>query len=308
MLRALLAPLGWIPLPWLHALGGALGILAYRLSTRLASRIRENVGQAGVASGDHETFCRHAAEEIGKSVAELPFVWVRSSPDFLSHVTPDPVWTEVLSTKRAAGGRMILATPHLGAFEVAGRFLAEHFPIAIMYRAPKLRWLEPLLLVGRRHGHARLVTADRRGVRELLKSLRAGGAVGILPDQTPGGGEGVWAPFFGRPAYTVSLLGRLQQATGAPIAVGFAERLPAGKGFRIRGKLLADPLPEDPVEAATAVNAAIEDLVRMCPVQYLWAYNRYKVPAGAPPPQAAQARASAPSGGQGAGSESRATR
>ena len=113
--------------------------------------------------------------------------------------------------------------------------------ITIMYRPPKLKWLEPLMLAGRQRWHAKLVPANLRGVRLLYKALKNGEAVGLLPDQTPGVGEGVWAGFFGRPAYTMPLVSRL--------------------------------------------NRAIESLVRHCPAQYLWGYNRYKVPAGVQGPE-----------------------
>jgi len=102
----------------------------------------------------------------------------------------------------------------------------------------------------------------------------------------PGLGEGEWAEFFGRPAYTMTLLGRLQEASGAAIVFCFAERLARGAGYRLHLEALGEPLPEDRREAARRVNAAVERLVRICPAQYLWGYNRYKRPAGAPPPPA----------------------
>jgi KDO2-lipid IV(A) lauroyltransferase len=103
--------------------------------------------------------------------------------------------------------------------------------------------------------------------------------VGVLPDQAPGEGEGVWVDFFGRPAYTMTLLRRLQQASGATMIMTVAERLPHGRGYRLRARALP---PEAFDEAA--LNRAVEEEVRRCPAQYLWAYNRYKIPAGAEPP------------------------
>jgi Kdo2-lipid IVA lauroyltransferase/acyltransferase len=95
----------------------------------------------------------------------------------------------------------------------------------------------------------------------------------------PGAGEGTWADFFGRPAYTMTLVTRLQQATGAAVVMGYAERLKDGRGYRLHAEeLSAAELDE------AGLNRAIERLVRRCPEQYLWSYNRYKVPAGAAPP------------------------
>jgi Kdo2-lipid IVA lauroyltransferase/acyltransferase len=127
-----------------------------------------------------------------------------------------------------------------------------------------------------------LAPANLGGVRLLLKALRRGEAVGILPDQVPGGGEGIWVDFFGRPAYTMTLAGKLAQATGATILLTAAIRLPDGAGYAIHfSEFVGNPAGEDGVRA---LNAAIEDTVRLEPSQYLWSYNRYKVPAGVAPP------------------------
>jgi len=109
--------------------------------------------------------------------------------------------------------------------------------------------------------------------------LRQGEAIGVLPDQAPGMGEGEWADFFGKPAYTMTLVTRLKAASGAAVVMAFAERLPQGRGYQLH----LTPVSADPLDTA-ALNRAIEVVVRQCPAQYLWGYNRYKVPAGAAPP------------------------
>jgi KDO2-lipid IV(A) lauroyltransferase len=126
--------------------------------------------------------------------------------------------------------------------------------------------------------------ANLAGVRMVLKHLRKGGCTVLLPDQVPGQGEGEWADFFGRPAYTMTLPARLQRATNAAIVFAHAERLPRAAGYRLHFRVLEHPLPEDRHEAARIVNAGVEAIVRSCPAQYLWGYNRYKHPAGAPLP------------------------
>jgi KDO2-lipid IV(A) lauroyltransferase len=131
-----------------------------------------------------------------------------------------------------------------------------------------------------------MAPADPRGVRMLVRALKRGEAVGILPDQTPTAGEGVWAPFFGKPAYTMTLVHRLHRLTGAPVVALFAERLPRGAGYRLHWEEIGD-LPEDATQAATRINAAVERLIAVAPTQYLWGYNRYKHPKGADAPPAA---------------------
>jgi KDO2-lipid IV(A) lauroyltransferase len=156
-------------------------------------------------------------------------------------------------------------------------------PITVMYRSPKIRALEAVMRVGRSRGPAMTsVPADMAGVRAMLKALRRGEAIGVLPDQVPGVGEGEWVSFFGRPAYTMTLLARISEKTGAPVLLCFGERLPKGRGYRFS----AEPLPaaqrsESPLRV---LNRAIEQMIRRRPEQYLWGYNRYKVPAGVQPP------------------------
>jgi KDO2-lipid IV(A) lauroyltransferase len=69
--------------------------------------------------------------------------------------------------------------------------------------------------------------------------------VGLLPDQVPPDGMGVWAPFYGRPAYTMTLAARLVQQTGAALLLIWAERLPAGRGWVLRVSP-ARPCPPPP--------------------------------------------------------------
>jgi KDO2-lipid IV(A) lauroyltransferase len=154
-----------------------------------------------------------------------------------------------------------------------------------MYSPPKMKLFEPLMRIGRsRDGAMKSVPADLRGVRATLKALRRGEAIGVLPDQVPGIGEGEWVEFFGKPAYTMTLVGRISEQTGAPVLLCCAERLPGGRGYRfIAEPLLAPRPPESPVRA---LNRSLEQLIRRHPEQYLWGYNRYKVPAGVLPPGA----------------------
>lgn len=126
------------------------------------------------------------------------------------------------------------------------------------------------------------VPATLQGVREFVRALRRGEAIGMLPDQVPSSGDGVWSPFFGKPAYTMTLAAKLALQTGVTVIMMAGERLPKGQGWRIHYVPLATPLPTDITELATAINRAMEDLIRRFPTQYLWGYNRYKIPHDAP--------------------------
>ena len=194
---------------------------------------------------------------------------------------------ESVERLRALGRPLIFVTPHLGGYDIAGRYLWSRLPIMAMYRPHKLGWLDEMIREGRNRGAApdgsNVAPATMAGVRMLLRHLRKGGCTVILPDQVPGEGDGEWADFFGRPAYTMTLLGRLQESTGAAVVFCYAERLPRGAGFHMHLTELQEPLSADRAQAARQVNAQVEELIRECPAQYLWGYNRYKRPAGAPP-------------------------
>lgn len=281
MLRALLRLIAWLPLGWLHGIGAALGWSAYWLSPVYASRLRENLAQSGVCPDPvAQKKLRDAAiAEAGKGVLELAAVWFRNEQAAADLIVECSNWNLVEQGQRNGKG-IIFLTPHLGCFEITALYAALRMPITVLYRPPHKAWLEPLMIAGRQRAQSKVAPASMGGVRRLLKALKNGEAIGLLPDQAPQAGEGTWVDFFGRPAYTMTLVRRLHEATGAAVIYAFAERLARGRGFRLH-------LRAAPVGAVTeaAMNRAIEDLIRECPAQYLWSYHRYKVPAGVQPPE-----------------------
>ena len=289
MLIGLLRQMARLPLSWNHAVGGALGWVVYLLSREYAARLRANLLQSGVwrDEKDYQRILRRNIAESGKAGTELIPVWFRPvAPAVQLVVRAEPIALVEAAEQRGRG--VIYLTPHLGCFDAAALWVAQRLPITVLYRPPKIKALQPLIEAGRGRDKVRLASANLGGVRLLLKALRRGEAVGILPDQVPGQGEGVWADFFGRPAYTMTLAGKLAQATGATILMTAAVRLPDGAGYVIH-------FTEFVVEAtggysARALNAAIERLVKLEPSQYLWSYNRYKAPAGVMPPEREEGR------------------
>jgi KDO2-lipid IV(A) lauroyltransferase len=267
-----------LPLPLLHAVGTALGWAIYGISPTYRRNLRGNLAQAGYSAARVR---REAIASAGRMLAELPAIWFRPHASVAALVR-EVIGEEVALAERAQGRPLLFLTPHMGCFEVTAQYAAMRAPITVLYRPPKLGWLEPLMRAGRARANMRLAPADVSGVRELFKALRRGEAVGFLPDQVPGKGEGEWAPFFGRPAYTMTLAAKLAEREGVACFLAYGRRLERGRGYSI----VLRPLPEK-LEGETAtrrLNRALETLVRECPEQYLWGYNRYKVPAGAPPP------------------------
>ena len=164
-------------------------------------------------------------------------------------------------------------------------WLAQRVRLNSLYRPPRWKELEALLNRGRSRSGAMLWPARPSGIRALFKALKAGEAVGVLPDQSPPS-EGVFAPFFGRDAKTMTLFGKLAGRTGVPVVIGWAERLEQGAGYRLHWRRVTEPVGDaDPAVAAAALNREIEEVVREKPEQYLWTYTRFaKRESGRPNP------------------------
>lgn len=281
-MTAVLRLLARLPLAWLHRLGAVLGWAAYLLSARYRRHFNANLAQAGIAD---PRIRRAAIAEAGKAVAELPAVWLRPHAEVAGWVR-EVRRREVYDEAAARGRGVLFLTPHLGCFDITAQYFSQVIgPITVLYRPPRQPWLQPLMTAGRGRPNMKAATTDVKGVRALLKALRAGEAVGMLPDQVPSRGEGEWAEFFGRPAYTMTLAARLAESTGAAVVLAYAERLPRGAGYRMHVARM--PAPIEGESAARHINRAMEGLIRERPEQYLWAYNRYKAPAGVAPPQTA---------------------
>jgi KDO2-lipid IV(A) lauroyltransferase len=274
------------PLPVLHALGTAVGWASWLLSPAYRRRFEANARLGGAGTAQR----RDAVAQAGRLVTELPYLWLRP---YERALVPAPQWVgaEHVDAALAAGRGLVILTPHIGAFEVIAQAYAERWgakaPMTALYRPARKPWLRELEETARRRPGLLTAPANLAGVRQMMRALRAGQCVGMLPDQVPPDGMGTWAPFFGAPAYTMTLAARLVQQTGATPLLLVCERLPAGTGWRIHVQPLPEPLParaegqgEDEHQAACAavMNRTMEHGIRIAPGQYLWGYDRYKPP------------------------------
>jgi KDO2-lipid IV(A) lauroyltransferase len=276
MSRFLMGLAARFPLALLHALGALLGWAMYGLSPTYRRHLRDNLEAAGYRDAATR---RAAIAGAGRMLAELPAVWLRPRAEVVALVRHID-GREHVDAARAAGKGIVFLTPHLGCFEIAAKIAADEFPITVLYRAPKFAWLQPMIEKGRGQDNVRLARADLSGVRELVAALLRKEAVGILPDQVPGEGEGEWAEFFGKPAYTMTLAPKLAARPASVCLLAYGERLPEGQGYDLHIRPLPAAAPGE--SGIRHMNRALEALIRECPGQYLWGYNRYKRPRGAP--------------------------
>ena len=266
------------PLPVLHALGAALGWLVWLLSARYRTQFRANVAQAGLPF----EAARPAIAEAGRFVGELPKLWMRPrSQSCLGNVRVEG--QAHADNAFAQGKGVIFFGPHCGSFELGPQALAELYgPITAIYRPARKAWLARLEALARDRHNLTVVPASLGGIRLMHKTLKANQAIAMLTDQVPPEGWGVWAPFFGRPAYTMTLAARLALQSGAVLLPVSCERLPRGKGYFLKIWPALDGVEtwekSDMLHAVTRINQAIEAIVRSQPGQYLWGYARYKTP------------------------------
>jgi KDO2-lipid IV(A) lauroyltransferase len=290
IIEVMLSLMRWLShrsLGFLHVLGVLLGWAGYAVSGSYRRRLRANAALGGASHSQRQAAIAHA----GRMVAELPRLWLRPAAQPLA---PPAHWEGAERVEQAlgAGRGLLLLTPHIGAFEVSAQAYAERFgaraPMVALYRPARQAWLRELEQTARHRPGLLTAPASLAGVRQMLRALRQGQTVGLLPDQVPPDGMGVWAPFFGQPAYTMTLAARLSLQTGAPLLLALCERLPRAAGWRVRVFDPPEALPEASAFAgddeahqtacAATINRAMAFLIRQCPQQYLWGYDRFKHP------------------------------
>ena len=267
------------PLWLLQGLGALLGWVTYAASPSYRKRFVANAALAGVPRRQ----IRGAVAEAGRMLMELPYLWLRPPG---STILNKVQWrgTELFDAAHAKKQGMVILTPHMGCFEIAAqavaeRYLNQHRQVTVLYRPARQPWLRDLVGTARTRPGLSAAPANLAGVKQLLRAVRDGQTAGLLPDQVPPDGMGVWAPFFGRPAYTMTLAARLAHQPGAALLLLWCERLPWGRGYVIHVSEPTEVIPGSDApqaESAAFINRCMEQLILRCPQQYLWGYNRYK--------------------------------
>jgi len=265
-----------LPLAIAQLFGASLGFLAYTGSRQYRSLFRSQY-EAVVRTRNLPFKLWEAVRASGMLFSDSLWIW--RNPQKALHLVRVQNW-DVVESAINEGHGLVMLTPHLGGFEIIPRVLAQHFPATILYRPSRQAWLNEVVEEGRAYPNMHFVPTNLNGVRQMTRALTRGEAIGILPDQVPSGGEGVWVPFFGRPAYTTPLPARLANRNNTPVIMFTAKRKGLGKGWLMQATRLS-PLSEDATVGAAELNVAIENAVLVAPEQFIWSYNRYKHPAGA---------------------------
>lgn len=261
-----------------HHVGSVIGRCAWWLKTSSCRITRINLALCfpEMSLAERDALTRHSLIETAKTACELGIIWASPVPrvlDLIVKVSGE----EVLNQAIAKETGLIVLAPHLGSWELTGLYLENRFRCTFLYKPPKLAAFNETLIRYRSRLGAQLAPTSAKGVAMLLKALGRGEVVGILPDQEPSVDSGIFAPFFGVNALTMTLVAKLAQRTDAEVVCMFARRLPGGSGFELVVNNVFPGIKDaDLSAAATALNATVEDCVRQAPCQYQWEYRRFK--------------------------------
>lgn len=275
--KPLMQLLGYLPLPVVQRMGRLLGYLVYWVSERNRCIARTNLKMClpEISQKERRRLAFSSAGAMGESLFEAPRLWRLGEQGLRARVENPEVLDEIVS-KYKEGKGLVMASPHLGSWEFSGLLFAAHTQMTAMFRPPKLPEISAFVRAGRERAGSNLIPADLSGIKAMVKALAKGECVGILPDQEPEAGAGVFASFFDYPAYTMYLLPRLIQKNHAPAVFVFAERRSSGKFF-LHARWVDEALyNESPELACHAMNRIIEELIMLCPAQYNWIYKRFR--------------------------------
>lgn len=268
-----------LPLRWAQGMGKRLGRYFYRQgdNSRLYRTTRLNLTSCfpELPEPQRKVLTQQSLEQTGQSIAEMGMSWLWPVKRTLK--TIKAVHNETLITEGIAKGKgVILIAPHLGNWEVLNLYLSNRYTFTAMYKPPRQKQLDNLIKRMRARLGTDMAPANVQGVRKVMKALKRSEMVGILPDQEPDAGSGIFASFFGIPALTMTLLPQLAAQTGAKVICGYAKRLDNAQGFEIYfSEAEADIALKDVLMATEAMNRSVERCVRELPAQYQWEYKRF---------------------------------
>ena len=275
-----------LPLRWARGIGACLGSVVYACSARSRSMVAEHF-PTQFSTANPSMTVHSLLRESGLGMADMLWVWFASPARVMRRVEAENI--EVIDALLRDKTPFLTVTLHTGCFELVGQWMATRIPCTALYKPPHKAYLKPLLEGKRARHNLALAPANLMGVRRMLKALKRGDTVALLPDQVPSAGDGVWVNWFGKPAYTMTLPAKLARATMALPVFTIALRTKTGWKISFTPKLLPEILAntenteksssQEKVDAAW-MNAASEAIIALAPEQYMWAYRRYKTPAG----------------------------
>jgi KDO2-lipid IV(A) lauroyltransferase len=286
LLAGLMRLFGLLPFGSAGRLGAAVGRLLYRLGGREVKNARVNLRLCfpQLDEAQREALVRRNLIETGRSMAQMLRVWVGRRLR-LAELVDDNGFEAAGRRLLERGNGLIFALPHLGNWELIGESIINITPTTALYRPPRMAFMDSVMRAGRSRTGITPVPIDRQGLKALHAALQRGEGVVILPDQVPktAGASGVVAPFFGHPAMTMTLIGRLARRHHSPVLFCCAVYDEASGRHRLH-HFEGDPAigADSLEEAAAALNRDVERCAREFPAHYQWTYRRFELPGARP--------------------------
>jgi len=262
-----------------HRIGAAIGWLAWTTRTNLRTITLVNLSLCfpDWSEAQKQRIGKASLIEAGKALTESFWIWRRPSSEVLERLNIVE-GEQLLRANQTTAEGLIVATPHMGSWEVCCLPLATDGPITCFYKPPRLRAIEPIIIAGRKNLGGNGVKLDSTGFKHVLKKLKHGSTIGILPDQEPDLENGCFAPFFSQPANTMTLMAKFANKTNSNVLFCYARRLPKGAGWQVHYLPPAEGIDStDKTNAARALNKSVERCVLECPEQYMWNYKRFRI-------------------------------
>ncbi len=269
-----------LPLWVLHAVAEVWGAALYIFPTRSRTTTLKNLKACFPEKGNNEitALAKESLKNTACTAVEMGKAWLLPVDETIALIVDEEsTGLKKFSAATKAGQGVILLAPHLSNWEVLGFFIGEIHRTTYLYQPPKLQYLDEFTRKARSRSGISMVPTNRKGVAQLLKALQSGEVVAILPDQVPPDESGIYAPFFGQQALTMTLVSKLVQRTNAKVFSGFAERLPRGEGFKaVLQEANAAIYSDNLEESVTGLNKSVEECVRLAISQYQWEYKRFR--------------------------------
>jgi len=259
MARTLLRPLAWLQMLISNENKRVSKVNIETCLSQLEPKVRHNILNSSLRSSTD-------------LISETAHIWLHNYKYNRSLITSVKGMEVFREAQKDTVGNLVIS-PHLGNWELLYAYLGFEFNASGLYKPPNIPELEPIMLAGRQEG-GEIIRTSTMEVRKMLRVIKKGQSLFLLPDQQPPDGSGVFAPFFGQPAYTMTLLQGLLKRTKAKLWIAHCLRIE--KGFELDINPLELDYNSEPEAFASQLNQALETVILKAPEQYQWAYKRFK--------------------------------
>jgi len=267
-----------LPSPIVRSISLGISRLTFNLSAKKRNIILTNLRIAYPQLTDSQILdlARKSSRHSGLLLPEFLLVWFGNQQQVeekIISVENRDIIEQLINKSQP----IIVATPHIGNWEFLGQWIQINYPMMALYSPSKLPQMDKMILDSRRKFGGELYSADNKGILNLLRKLKKGGLMIILPDQVPTKGAGTYTPFFGQSAYTMTLLNKFVQKTQAQLIFAYCVRRKDERSSEIKIELPTFDCREKDVDIFNlGMNQQIEQIINRYPEQYVWDYKRYK--------------------------------